>query len=122
VVITGDINYKNSAEEQNSVLSRWAYHKVSSQVDEQFIDGRKSFIFSWDKELRPIHEEAMLHFLDPEKKGEKFVPKLFPVEPKGHQVDPKKAIKSPESFEMGAETKIRSPDTQTQTLYDGQTP
>ena len=23
---------------------------------------------------------------------------------------------------MGAETKIRSPDTQTQTLYDGQTP
>ena len=90
MVIPGDINYKNSAGEQNSVLSRWAYHKVSSQVDEQFIDGRKSFIFFWDKELRPIHEEAMLHFLDPEKKGEKFVPKLFPVEPKGHQVDPKK--------------------------------
>ena len=90
MVITGDSNYKNSAEEQNSVLSRWAYHKVSSQVDEQFIDGRKSFIFSWDKELRPVHEEAMLHFLDPAKKGGKFVPNLVPVESKGHQVDPKK--------------------------------
>ena len=90
MVITGDSNYKNSAEEQNSVLSPWAYDKVSSQFDEQYMDGRKSFVFSWDKELRPIHEEAMLHFLDPEKKGEKFVPKLVSVEPKGHHVDPKK--------------------------------
>ena len=81
MVITGDSNYKNSAAEQNSVLSRWAYDKVSSQFDEQHMDGRKSFVFSWDKELRPIHEEAMLHFLDPEKKGEKFVPKLVSVEP-----------------------------------------
>ena len=45
--------------------------------------------FLGTKELRPIHEEAMLHFLDPEKKGEKFVPKLVSVEPKGHHVDPK---------------------------------
>ena len=39
------------------------------------MDGRNSCIFSWDKEHRPIHEEAMLHFFNPDKKGEKFVPK-----------------------------------------------
>jgi len=85
VVITGDSNYKNSAEEQSSVLSRWAYHKVSSQFDEQFLDGRKSFIFSWDKEHRPIHEDAILHFLDAEKNGEIFAPepKVEPTVPQG---------------------------------------
>ena len=80
IAIGGDDNYKDAAEEQSSVLSRWARRKVSSQFDEQFLDGRKSFIFSWDREHRPIHEEAMLHFLDPEKKGETFVPKPVPVE------------------------------------------
>ena len=102
MVITGDSNYKNSAEEQNSVLSRWAYDRVSSQFDEQYLDGRKGFVLSWDKELRPIHEEAMLHFLDPKKKGEKFVSKLVPVEPKGHQVDPKKvSLRGGEWSELG---------------------
>ena len=90
IVIGSDVNYKDADEEQSSVLSRWAYHKVASQFDEQFMDGRKSFIFSWDKEHRPIHEEALLHYFDPKRKGKKFVPKLVPVEPKGHQVDPNK--------------------------------
>ena len=74
VVIGGDDNYKNSTEEQTAVLSRWSYQKISSQFDEQFLDGRKSFIFSWDKEHRPVHEEAMLHFFNLNKKGKKFVP------------------------------------------------
>ena len=89
VVIGGDENYRNSTEEQTAVLSRWVYRKVSSQFDEQFLDGRKSFIFSWDKEYRPIHEEAMLHFFDPNKKGKKFVPepKVEPTVPEG---DPQK--------------------------------
>ena len=90
IVIGGDDNYLNAAEEQSSVLSRWARRKVSSQFDEQFLDGRKSFIFSWDKEHRPIHEEALLHYFDPEKKGEKFVPKPVTVEQEENQVDPKK--------------------------------
>ena len=37
------------------------------------MDGTKGFIFSWDKKHRVIHEEALLHFLDSNKKGEKFV-------------------------------------------------
>ena len=81
VVIGGDDNYKNAAEEEKAVFSRWAKRQISSQFKEEFMDGRISFIFSWNKEHRPIHEEAMLHFLDPEKMGEKFEPKLRPSKP-----------------------------------------
>ncbi|XP_068686253.1 uncharacterized protein [Montipora foliosa] len=79
IVIGGDDNYKDEAEKQGSVLSRWAYRKISSQFAEKLMDGRESFIFSWEKEHRPIHEEAMIHFLDPQDKKQKFVPKPIPV-------------------------------------------
>ena len=36
------------------------------------MDGRKSFVFSWNKKHRAIHEEALLHYFDPSKKGQKF--------------------------------------------------
>ena len=36
------------------------------------MDGRKSFVFSWNKKHREIHEEALLHYFDPNKKGQKF--------------------------------------------------
>ena len=36
------------------------------------MDGRKSFVFSWNKNHRAIHEEALLHYYDPSKKGHKF--------------------------------------------------
>ncbi|CAH3152790.1 unnamed protein product, partial [Porites evermanni] len=74
VVIGGDDNYRDSAEEQGSLLSRWARRKVSSQFSEEYLDGRQSFIFSWDDGHRPIHEEALLHYFDPHKKEKKFVP------------------------------------------------
>ena len=45
---------------------------ISSQFQEEFMDGRKSFIFSWNKKHRAIHEEALLHYFDPSKKGQKF--------------------------------------------------
>ena len=91
IVIGGDDNYKDSAEKQSTVLSRWARRKVFSQFNDQFLDGRKSFIFSWNQEHRLIHEEAMLHFLDPNKKGEKFVPKPK-VEKMGPPEDPKVCV------------------------------
>ena len=81
VVIGGDDNYKNAAEEEKAALSGWAKRQISSQFKEEFVDGRISFIFSWDKEHRLIHEEAMLHFLDPGKMGETFEPKLQPSKP-----------------------------------------
>ncbi|KAL9963912.1 hypothetical protein ACROYT_G027467 [Oculina patagonica] len=73
VVIGGDDNYKNEIEEEQSVISRWAWRKIAhSQVKEEFIDGRKNFVFSWNKKHRAIHEEALLHYFDPNKKGLKF--------------------------------------------------
>ncbi|KAL9963895.1 hypothetical protein ACROYT_G027450 [Oculina patagonica] len=72
IVIGGDDNYKSKDEEESSVISRWALRKISSQFQKEFLDGRKSFVFSWDKQHRPIHEEALLHFLNPNKKGQKF--------------------------------------------------
>ena len=75
VVIGGDDNYKDSAEEQGSFLSRWARRKVSSQFSEEYLDGRQSFIFSWEHGHRPIHEEALLHYFDPDKREKKFVAK-----------------------------------------------
>ena len=90
VVIGGDDNYKNAAEEEKAVLSRWAKRQTSSQFKEEFMDGRISFIFSWDKKHRPIHEEAMLHYLDPGKKGEKFEPKLQPSKPAVHTIQVKR--------------------------------
>ncbi len=72
IVIGGDDNYKSKDEEERSVISRWALRKISSQFQKEFLDGRKSFVFSWNKKHRAIHEEALLHYLDPNKKGEKF--------------------------------------------------
>ena len=71
-MIGGDSNYQNEEEEALSVISRWAKRKVASQFGEEYLDGRQSFIFSWDEKHRPIHEEAMQHFLDPGKRGSKF--------------------------------------------------
>ena len=85
IVIGGDSYYKDEDEEDRSVISRWARRKVASQFNEEYLDGRKSFIFSWDTKHRPIHEEALRHYLDPSKKGFKFVytpkPKPLPRAP-----------------------------------------
>ena len=71
-MIGADSYYQNEDEEARSVISRWAKRKVASQFGEEYLDGRQSFIFSWNKKHRPIHEEAMRHFLDPSKRGFKF--------------------------------------------------
>ncbi|CAH3175270.1 unnamed protein product, partial [Porites evermanni] len=72
IVIGGDSYYQNEDEEARSVISRWSKRKVASQFREEYLDGRQSFIFSWNKKHRPIHEQAMRHFLDPSKRGFKF--------------------------------------------------
>ena len=94
IVIGGDSYYKDENEEARSVISRWARRKVASQFREECLDGRQSFIFSWDEKHRMIHEDAMRHFLDPGKRGSKFeytpprsLPK--PIESKAPQPLPK---------------------------------
>ena len=90
IVIGGDDQYKGEDEEERVVISRWARRKVASQFSEEYLDGRKSFIFSWNKQHREIHEEALLHYFDPSKTGQKFEyrrkPKPEPV-PKREESD-----------------------------------
>ena len=83
IVIGGDDEYKDEDEEERSVISRWARGKVASQFKEEYLDGRKSFIFSWNKQHREIHVKALLHYFDRSKKGQKFEyhPKPEPVTP-----------------------------------------
>ena len=88
IVIGGDDQYRGQDEEERTVISRWARRKVASQFNEEFLDGRRSFIFSWNKQHREIHEEALLHYFDPSKKGQAFEyqPKPKPV-PQEVEVD-----------------------------------
>ena len=72
IVIGGDDNYKNEDEKEREFISRWARRKISSQFGEEFLNGSKSFVFSWDKRHREIHEKALVHFLSPSKTGHKF--------------------------------------------------
>ena len=100
IVIGGDDQYKDEDEEERTVISRWARRKVASQFNEEYLDGRKSFIFSWNKQHREIHEEALLHYFDPSKKGKKFEyqpkPKPKPVPLPRPKIIPPPAVDSDE--------------------------
>ena len=90
IVIGGDRYYKDENEEARSVISRWARRKVASQFREEYLDGRQSFIFSWDEKHRMMHEEAMQHFLDPGKRGYKF--EYTPIKPLPKPIEPNPAL------------------------------
>ena len=107
IVIGGDDQYRDADEEERAVISRWARRKVASQFKEECLDGRESFIFSWNKQHREIHEEALLHYFDPRKKGQQFAfqpkpkPKLAPM-PKSEE--PKIAF--PEAKDIQREVEL----------------
>lgn len=91
-MIGGDDNYKDHDDEKDrDVLSRWARVKkgISRQFPLEFQDGRKSFVFSWNQKHRPIHEEALLHYFDPCKRGHMFEYRPKP-KPRPESEDPKK--------------------------------
>ena len=94
IVIGGDDCYKDENEEDTAFISRWAKRKISSQFSEELIDGRKSFIFSWDQEHRAIHEEALVHFFDERKSGKKFE-----YQPKGKSSQVSETAMSPKANE-----------------------
>ncbi|XP_078684625.1 uncharacterized protein LOC144918060 [Branchiostoma floridae x Branchiostoma belcheri] len=62
VVIGGDDRYKDG-EQDTSVLSTWAYHKIAAQFDDTYLDGRRGFVFSWDERHNPVHQEALGSYL-----------------------------------------------------------
>ncbi|KAL9963904.1 hypothetical protein ACROYT_G027459 [Oculina patagonica] len=97
IVIGGDDKYKDDNEKERHFLSSWARKEkgISRQFRAEFVDGRKSFIFSWNKKHRAIHEQALLHYLDPSKKGHKFEYQQKPkptLESEETNVDPPAAI------------------------------
>ena len=94
IVIGGDDSYKDENEEDTAFISRWAKRKISSQFSEELIDGRESFIFSWNQEHRAIHVEALVHFLDERKRGEKFE-----YQPKGKSSQVSESAISPKANE-----------------------
>ena len=71
-MIGGDEGYENKDEEENKFISQKAYRTIQTKIHHEFIDGRESFVFSWDKQHRPIHEEALMHYFDSSKKGKVF--------------------------------------------------
>ena len=70
-------------EPETSSEQRMDYQRDPKQMDETAADNAESVGY------RPFHEEAMLHFFDPDKKGKKFVPEPKVV-PKVPEVDPQK--------------------------------
>ena len=72
IIIGGDDQYKDEDEEERTVISRWARRKVASQFSEEYLDEGKSFIFSGNEKHGKMHEETLLHYFDPSKKGLKF--------------------------------------------------
>ena len=86
IVIGGDEYYEG--EQDTQVLSRWAKLKILSQFSPEYLDGRKSFIFSWKTKHRLIHEDAILHFLDPQKHDQKFVPEYGKIAGKEEELEP----------------------------------
>ena len=84
-MIGGDDQYRGEDEEERTVISRWARRKVASQFNEECLDGRRSFIFSWNQKHRKIHEEALLHYFDSSKEGQKFEYQPKPRQPESNQ-------------------------------------
>ncbi|XP_078380117.1 uncharacterized protein LOC144663053 [Oculina patagonica] len=103
IIVGEDNNYKDDYEQERRFLSRWAEKAICHQFRAELIDGRKSFIFSWNKKHRPIHEEALLHYFDPSKKGERFnyVPKpKRPPEMEEPGIDPPAALDIEQEIEF----------------------
>ncbi|XP_068685023.1 uncharacterized protein [Montipora foliosa] len=74
IVIGGDEKYESKQEEEKEFISNCVLKKIGlPHFQRELWDGRKNFMFSWNKKHRPIHEEAMMHSLDPRKRGQKFV-------------------------------------------------
>ena len=59
-----------------------------SQFSDDFLDGSKGFIFSWNKQHREIHEKALLHYFQSSKRGLKFEYQSKPRQPEGVQSAP----------------------------------
>eukprot|EP00058_Branchiostoma_floridae_P026005 XP_002611495.1 hypothetical protein BRAFLDRAFT_63870 [Branchiostoma floridae] len=74
VVIGGD---EKSSEADRKVVSNWVRYKVASQFEDEYLDGRRGFVFSWGKSYYPVHEEAFQQYLRAIRRGQDGLEKPF---------------------------------------------
>ncbi|XP_031570343.1 uncharacterized protein LOC116304711 isoform X2 [Actinia tenebrosa] len=115
IVIGGDDNYKDQEERDKSPLSRWAWRKISSQFTEDYVNGVRSFIFSWEEDHHPIHEEALEFYLDPKK----FVPSPKPLPTK---VPEKEETKEVEQAKLSEVKKQEPQPMETKNIFENEFP
>ncbi|XP_066286370.1 uncharacterized protein [Branchiostoma lanceolatum] len=60
VVIGGD---EKSSAADTKVVSNWVRYKVAPQFEDEYLNGRRGFVFSWGKSFHPVHEEAFQKYL-----------------------------------------------------------
>eukprot|EP00058_Branchiostoma_floridae_P026009 XP_002611499.1 hypothetical protein BRAFLDRAFT_63866 [Branchiostoma floridae] len=94
VVIGGDDRYKDG-EQDKSVLSTWAYHKVAAQFDDTYLDGRRGFVFSWDERHNPVHEEALECYLRAILSGKPGLEQPFKPTPRSRPLPKPEPISAP---------------------------
>ncbi|XP_035681613.1 uncharacterized protein LOC118419358 [Branchiostoma floridae] len=73
VVVGGD----ESSRADRKVVSDRIRYKVASQFDDEYLDGRRGFVFSWGENYYPVHEEAFNQYLHAIGSGEKGLKRAF---------------------------------------------
>ncbi|XP_019647187.1 PREDICTED: uncharacterized protein LOC109487624 [Branchiostoma belcheri] len=85
VVIGSD---EKSSAADGKVVSNWVRYKVASQFEDEYLDGRRGFVFSWGKSYYPVHEEAFQQYLRAIGSGKDGLDKPFSPAPVHRRPDP----------------------------------
>ncbi|XP_078684623.1 uncharacterized protein LOC144918057 [Branchiostoma floridae x Branchiostoma belcheri] len=85
VVIGSD---EKSSAADGKVVSNWVRYKVASQFEDEYLDGRRGFVFSWGKSYYPVHEEAFQQYLRAIDSGRDGLDKPFSPAPVQRRPDP----------------------------------
>ncbi|KAI8510464.1 hypothetical protein Bbelb_113800 [Branchiostoma belcheri] len=85
VVIGAD---EKSSAADGKVVSNWVRYKVASQFEDEYLDGRRGFVFSWGKSYYPVHEEAFQQYLRAIGGGKDGLDKPFSPAPVQRRPDP----------------------------------
>ncbi|XP_035681882.1 uncharacterized protein LOC118419553 [Branchiostoma floridae] len=103
VVIGGD---EKSSAADRKVVSNWVRYKVASQFEDEYLDGRRGFVFSWGKSFYPVHEEACQQYLRAIGSGKDGLEKPFSPTVQTVQALPKT------TYQGGTDTKLEERKSQ----------
>ncbi|XP_006824037.1 uncharacterized protein LOC102804686 [Saccoglossus kowalevskii] len=57
------IGHDNNSTDQKRLISKWAYRKIASQFDTEYLEGPTSYVFSWQDAPHEYHVMAVLDYL-----------------------------------------------------------